>query len=114
MDWTEKEKIEVKIEFLRMLLEMKLDDLKNEFLVTFFETYLSLTENEEETYRNRIKNELDEKEVEKSMEFVSSYRLKGREEARREIAKKMLSADMLTSKIMELTGLSSEEIQKLQ
>ncbi|MCK4260542.1 MAG: hypothetical protein KAX49_16315 [Halanaerobiales bacterium] len=110
MDWTEKEKIEVKIEFL----------------VTFFETYLPLTENEEEIYRKRLKNELGEKEVEKCMEFVSSYRLKGRAEgieigriegkaeAMREVVMRMLSANILISRVKELTGLSLEEIQTLK
>ncbi|MCK4260476.1 MAG: hypothetical protein KAX49_15985 [Halanaerobiales bacterium] len=35
MDWTEKEKIKVKLEFLRMLTKMRLDDLKTEFLIKF-------------------------------------------------------------------------------
>ncbi len=138
MDWTEREKIQVKVEFARMLSRMNLSDEKNEFLVTFFETYLSFTEKEEEIYLSRIKNELDEKEVEKCMEFVSSYRLKGRAEgieigrkegeikgkiegkiegrieAMKEVARKMLSENMLVSKIIEITGLSSEEIQKFK
>ncbi|MCK4260477.1 MAG: hypothetical protein KAX49_15990 [Halanaerobiales bacterium] len=72
------------------------------------------------------------------MEFVSSYRLKGREEGieigrkegkmigRKEgkmigckegkidIAKKMLLAKMRISKVIELTGLSYDEIEKLK
>ncbi len=122
MNWTEKEKIRVKVEFTRMLSRMNLPYEKNEFLITFFETYLSLTEEEEEIYLNSIKNELDKKEVEKYMEFVSSYRLKGRVEGRvegrteamKEVARKLLLENMLASKVIEITGLTIEEIQKLK
>ncbi|MCK4257661.1 MAG: hypothetical protein KAX49_01710 [Halanaerobiales bacterium] len=138
MDWTEKEKIKVKLEFLRMVTRMRLDDMKTDFLIKFFETYLPITEKDEEFFQMRIKNEFEKKEVKKCMEFVSSYRLKGRVEgieigrkegkmigrkegviegkieAMREIAKKMLLAKMRISKVMEFTGLSHDEVQKLQ
>ncbi len=64
------------------------------------------------------------------MEFVSSYRMKGRAEGieigrkegeskgktetMKEVAKKLLSANMLDSMIIEVTGLSVEELNKLK
>ncbi|MBS4024365.1 MAG: hypothetical protein KGZ96_01680 [Clostridia bacterium] len=79
MNYTEEEKISVKIEFSRMLTKMQLDSARSSLLTAFIETYVKLTEDEEVLYRDRLKQELTQKEVEKLIEITTSYHEKGRE-----------------------------------
>ncbi|QDI91945.1 hypothetical protein EPH95_12795 [Salicibibacter halophilus] len=55
MGYTKEEKIEVKKEFLRMLVRLDLDPARNQLLTTFFETYLTLTDEEEYTLQEEVK-----------------------------------------------------------
>ncbi|QQK79278.1 hypothetical protein HUG20_04830 [Salicibibacter cibi] len=63
------EKIEVKKEFLRILVRLELDPARNHLLSTFFETYLQLSEYEEHTLENEV-NKLDSEEEAKVMELM--------------------------------------------
>lgn len=47
MGYKEKERVQVTIEFLRMVARMELDPAKMELIYGFFETHLKLTEKEE-------------------------------------------------------------------
>src|SRR5699024_3208450 len=64
MGYTEKERIQVKLEFLRMISRMTLDPAKTALLYGFFETYLKLNKEEEEEMREKI-SELPEEEAER-------------------------------------------------
>lgn len=44
MGYTEKEKVQVKKEFLRMFVKMEINPAKAELINGFFETYLTLNE----------------------------------------------------------------------
>src|SRR5699024_11904976 len=54
MGYTEKERIQVKFEFLRMISRMKLDPAKMQLMYGFFETYLQLNEEEEQIMREKV------------------------------------------------------------
>ncbi len=62
MGYNEDEKVEVKKEFLRMLIRLELDEAKQRLLFGFFETYLRLSDEEEIRLRNEV-NTMEEKEV---------------------------------------------------
>ena len=77
MGYTEKEKVQVKKEFLRMLVKMELNPAKAELVNGFFETYLSLNESEEEYLMEEIK-QLDQQEAEQIFKLPNSWREKGK------------------------------------
>ena len=53
--YSNKEKVQVKKEFSRMLVKIELNLAKATLINGFFETYLSLTEDEEEELMEKIK-----------------------------------------------------------
>jgi hypothetical protein len=83
MDYQKKERVQVKLEFLRMLVRMELDPARMTLLAGFFETYLSLNEAEERQLENEV-GKIDEKEAEKMMEITTSWQEKGRIEGKKE------------------------------
>ncbi|WP_211211499.1 transposase [Heyndrickxia acidiproducens] len=137
MGYTEKERVQVKLEFLRMIARMELDPARMGLIYGFFETYLKLNEEEEAEVMEHIKN-LEPEEAEQILHLPNSYfdrgYQKGREEGREEgikegikkgvkkgrleavekVAVKMLQNRMDVSLIAKLTGLSSDEVLKLK
>lgn len=93
MGFNPEEKVKVKLEFMRMLVRMKLDPARMELLAGFFETYLKLNREEEEQYNWEL-GTLDLKEVDIIMQITTSWHEKGRAEgnieARREVIRKYL------------------------
>jgi predicted transposase/invertase (TIGR01784 family) len=118
MNYTEKEKISIKIEAFRMMTSMQLDPARSALLTAFIETYVKLTEEEEIIYRDRLKQELTQQEVEKLIEITTSYHEKGKEEGKlegkTEVAKKMLAKNISIDEIVELTELTREQVEKLK
>lgn len=78
MGYTEGEKVEVKKEFLRMLVRLELDPARNHVLATFFETYCNLTNEQEDELHEEVKDLKPDEEV-KVMELMTSYERKGME-----------------------------------
>jgi hypothetical protein len=76
MGYTEKEKVQVKKEFLRMLVKMEQNSAKAELINVFFETYLTLNHNEEEKLMEEIK-QLDPQESEQIFKLPNTWREKG-------------------------------------
>ena len=76
MGYTEKEKVQVKREFLRMLVKMELNPAITELINGFFETYLKLNGSEETELMEEIK-QLDKDEAEQIMKLPNSWREKG-------------------------------------
>ncbi|KMY59734.1 Rpn family recombination-promoting nuclease/putative transposase [Geobacillus sp. FSL K6-0789] len=133
MGYNESEKVEVKKEFLRMLVRLELDEAKQRLLFGFFETYLRLSEAEEIQLRNEV-SQMETKEAKQVMELIVSYeqrgmekgiqqgvkqgmkqgRQKGIEEGKIDIAKKMLAKGYDVDTIHELTGLPAEKIEQLK
>ncbi|MED4902604.1 transposase, partial [Weizmannia sp. CD-2023] len=127
MGYTETERVQVKLEFLRMLARMELDPAKMRLLHGFFDYYLKLNEKEEAEVMENIKM-LDPDEAEQVLKLPNSYfdrgykkgKEEGREEERKEllqtipIAIKMLLAGMDLQLIVEKTGLSQTEVEKIK
>jgi predicted transposase/invertase (TIGR01784 family) len=117
MGYQPAEKVQVKLEFMRMLTRLRLDPARMTLLTGFFETYLKLNSNEEKILENEVQK-LDAQEVRKMMELTTSWQEKGRAEGRldekKEIARNMLLEGLATSLVVKMTGLSEAEIGKLQ
>ena len=84
MDYREEEKVQLKTEFLKMILRMRLDPTRMQLLIGFFDTYVPFTWPEEEQVQHRLVKELPPREVEEMTEILTSYHLRGREEGRQE------------------------------
>ncbi|WP_306419745.1 hypothetical protein [Bacillus sp. J14TS2] len=93
MGYTENEKVQVKKEFLKMLVKMELDPARQRLVYGFFERYLTLNEQEEEQLMNEL-NYMDEADRIKIMEIPISYEEKGKaigeKSGKREVAVEML------------------------
>ncbi|MGJ9384372.1 Rpn family recombination-promoting nuclease/putative transposase [Salipaludibacillus sp. CF4.18] len=117
MGYTKDERVEVKKEFLRMIVKMNIDMARQTLITGFFETYIKLTPSEEEQLMSEVK-QMDKKEGEKVMEVMVSYERKGMEKGvekeKTSIAKNMLKKEMEVDLIVELTGLNKEEVLKLK
>ena len=117
MGYSEKEKVQVKKEFLRMLVKMKLNPAKAALINGFFETYLTLNKKEEEELMEEIK-QLDQHEAEQIFELPNSWRDKGRkegiQEGIRKVALEMLKKGLSIEFIAEVTKLDDKEILDLK
>ena len=81
MKYQEKERVQVKLEFLRMLVRMELDPARMTLLTGFFETYLRLNNMEQRELEEEM-GKMDEKEASKMIELTTSWEEKGREKGR--------------------------------
>ena len=81
MGYRAEEKVQVKMEFMRMLARMQLDPARMTLLMGFFETYLRLNEAEEDEFQAKMEK-LELEEVSKLMEITTSWHEKGRAEGR--------------------------------
>ncbi|WP_235370300.1 hypothetical protein [Caldibacillus thermoamylovorans] len=77
MGFTEEERVEVKKEFLRMLVRMQLDPARQRLIYGFFERYLKLTDEEEKVLMQEV-NKLDPELAAKSWNCRFLMRKKGR------------------------------------
>ena len=72
-----------------------------------------LTDEQEEIFKQRVKEELTPQEVGKLEQITTSYHEEGKVEKALEVAKNLLAMGMDTEKIQQATGLSKEEVEKL-
>ncbi len=130
--------MQIKLEFLQMMARLKLNPAKMQLLVVFFETYLPLGKQEEAELATMI-HQLAPKEESEIMELYTSWELKGMEKGRKqgklegiqqgklegklegerlaklELTRKLVAEGLVSiEKIVELTGLSKEEIEHHQ
>ena len=114
MGFTEAERVEVKKEFLRMLVRMQLDPARQRLIYGFFERYLKLTDEEEKVLMQEV-NKLDPELASKIMELPISYEEKGKEigrkEEQRKIAEKMIKERFPLNIIAKITEIPVEEIK---
>ncbi|WP_407272722.1 hypothetical protein [Radiobacillus sp. PE A8.2] len=125
MGYTEKEKVQVKKEFLRMIVKLEINPAKSELINGFFESYLSLNEKEEEQLMKEIK-ELGPQEAEPILKLPNSWRDKGlregreqgreegNQEATRNIAIEMLKQGLSEELISKVTKLDLNDICQLK
>jgi hypothetical protein len=119
MGYTEKERIQVKIEFLKMMARMTLDPARQRLIYGFFETYLKLTDEEEEKLMEEIKKLPEAEEI---LELPISYEEKGKAigfkegklEGKREVALQLLRKGLSVDFVAEVTKLEKGEIQNLR
>ena len=111
MGYKQEERIEVKKEFLRMITRMELDPARQRLIYGFFESYLKLTEQEEEQLMDEV-NKLPE--ADKIFEIPISYEEKGKEIGVRKVAVEMLKKDVDLNFIAEVTHLDIDEIVVLK
>ncbi|WP_407270359.1 Rpn family recombination-promoting nuclease/putative transposase [Radiobacillus sp. PE A8.2] len=137
MGYTEKERVQVKKEFLRMIVKLEINPAKSELINGFFESYLSLNEKEEEQLMKEIK-ELSPQEGEPILQLPNSWRDKGlregrqqgiqegrqegiqegekqgKREATRNIALEMLKEGLSEQVICKVTKLNPGEIRQIK
>lgn len=107
----DREKVQVKKEFLRMITKMELTPAKMRFILGFFERYVKLNEREEEILMTEIK-QMDESED--IMHLPISWEEKGIEKGKSEVALEMLKEGLSIELIMKVTALDRENIEKLK
>src|SRR5699024_2161126 len=117
MGYKEEERVQVKKEFLRMITRMKLNTAREHMIYGLFETYLRLTDEEEEELMKEVEN-LPREEAELLKNLPISYEEKGIEKGRqierKEVALEMLKKGTIIEFIAEVTHLGLEEIEKLK
>jgi len=118
MGYKKEEKVQVKLEFLKMLVRMELDPAKSKFIHDFFEVYLKLDSKEEEKLMKDIRdldgvkeflelpNSWEERGIRKGVE-------KGMRQGVKKVALEMLKKGLPIELIEEVTELSRSEIEKL-
>lgn len=115
MGYNERERIRVKIEFFRLLTKLKINLEKRDILVDFFQTYLQLSEKEEEIFVEKV-SKLDNAEEILNIPISYGERIKaiGREEGREEVALEMLKEGVSIELIMKVTKLSEKQVEHLK
>ncbi|MFB9279307.1 Rpn family recombination-promoting nuclease/putative transposase [Cohnella cellulosilytica] len=76
MHYNEEDRVQVKKECFRMIARLQLDPAREQMIAGFFETYLQLTEREEQQLRQEL-HELEPREEEGVMRVMISYERKG-------------------------------------
>ncbi|PIC03682.1 transposase, partial [Anoxybacillus flavithermus] len=128
MGYTESERVELKKQFLRMIVRMELDEAKQRLLIGFFETYVKLSDEEEQQLRNEV-NEMETKEKEKVLELLISYEQKGIQkgiqkgkkegleegfkQGMKHLVRNMSKKGMTPKEIAALVDLTEEEVHHL-
>lgn len=124
MRYSEKERVQVKKEFLRMMVKMEINSAKMEIINGFFETYLSLNESEEKELMEEIK-QLNRDESEQILKLPNSWIEKGIKQGRQEgmqvgkaeerkiIARQMLKEGLSIELIAKVTNLDKAEIEEI-
>jgi len=122
MGYSDQEKIQVKREFLRMIVKMELTPAKMRIILGFFENYLILNEQEEEKLMMEIEQMDESKEImhlpisweEKGKkEGRKAGRIEGENKARREVALEMVKEGASIEFIVKVTRLDREEVAQL-
>jgi flagellar biosynthesis/type III secretory pathway protein FliH len=109
MGYNEDEKVQMKKEFMRMMITFELNEAKSQMLMGFFESYLVLNEDEERQFQKEIKNLVPE-EATRIMEITTSWHKKGREEGREEGRKKG-QVDLICKFLTKRFGKASSNLQ---
>ncbi len=115
MGYQKQERVQVKLEFLRMLVHLELDPARMTLLTGFFETYLRLNETEERELEEEM-GKMDEKEASRMIELTTSWEEKGRVEGQAIILLKLLKKKFGNIPVeleRQVRTLSSEKFQQL-
>ncbi|HHY72846.1 MAG TPA: Rpn family recombination-promoting nuclease/putative transposase [Bacillus bacterium] len=121
MGYRREERIQVKLEFLRMISRMELNPAKMELLFGFFETYLQLNEEEEKLMQEEI-TRLPEEDAKAILRLPNSYFEKGLEQGIEKgmekgiekIVREMYKKGLPEELISELSKLPIEQIREIK
>lgn len=111
MGYTEEERVQVRIEFLRMMSKMELNPAETRLILSFFERYLKLNEREEEELVEKVKD-LDE--AEEILKLPISWEEKGIEKGKKDVAIELLKEGSSIEFIAKVTHLDKEEIKEIK
>ncbi|WP_203248492.1 RpnC/YadD family protein [Sporosarcina beigongshangi] len=129
MGYREDEKVQVKIEFLKMLTRMQLDPARSRFINDFFEQYVKLDAKEEVQFMRearrmesegefkftQLPNSWEDRGIRKGLEQGIEQGIEqGAEKEREVLAVKMLREGFPMDVIAKLTDLDKEAIEKLK
>lgn len=96
-----------------MMTRMQLNPARERLIYGFFETYLILTEEEEEQLMEEV-GRLSKESEEFIKNLPISYEEKGKEIGKKEVALEMLKKELDSDLIVEVTQLDREEIEGLK
>ncbi|HHW37589.1 MAG TPA: transposase [Bacillales bacterium] len=117
MGYKREERVQVKIEFLRMISRMELNPATMELIYGFFETYLQLDEGEESCMQEEI-TKLPEEEARAILKLPNSYFekgiKKGIEQGIEKVVREMYKKGLPEALILEVSKLSIEKIRKIK
>ncbi|WP_211233489.1 hypothetical protein [Thermicanus aegyptius] len=121
MGYTKEERVEVKKEFLRMIIRLQPDPARLNLITGFLDTYLHLNKVEERKLREEI-GQLPQEEGAAILNIMNSYEKKGYErgiekgieQGKMEAARKLLQKGMDVNFIQEITELPMEKIEELK
>jgi predicted transposase/invertase (TIGR01784 family) len=112
-----KDRPKVKAECLRLLVTLKLDPAKSQLISQFVDTYLRLNVQEEQTFQAEI-DTMGIAQKEAIMQVTTSWEergiVKGKDEERRLLARKMLQEGATLNFVTKVTGLTAEQLQQLE
>lgn len=113
MDYLWDERIQVKLEFLRMITRLELNPAKMELIYGFFVTYLSLNEEEEEQMRKEI-SRLPEDEAKAVFKFPNYYFEKGIEKGIEKVVCEMYKKGLPEDLIVDVSQLPIEKVREIK
>lgn len=123
MGYNDDEKVQVKKEFLRMMVRMELNPADARFINDFFEQYLQLNEEEEKVLMKEINqsenveefftlsNSWEERGIRKGIQQGLEQ---GMEEAKKEVVLEMLMEGLPIDMIVKVTHLDKETVERLR
>jgi len=119
MGYRKEEKVQVKIEFLKMLTRMQLDPARTRFINDFFEQYVKLDAKEEVEFMrevNELKNAGEFTQLPNSWEDrgIRKGIVQGIEAGKQEVALEMLKEGLSIDVISKVTHLDKEAVEKLK
>ncbi|RAU93479.1 transposase [Paenibacillus sp. YN15] len=121
MGYNKSEKIQIKLEFVRMMTRMELDPARMELLTVFFDSYLILKKEEELLVQEELERIFGD-EGGPAMRWETNRMRLAREEGEEEglkkgvegVAAKLLAMGLDPSVILKATGLSETELAALK
>lgn len=85
MSYDKEERLSLKLAFYKMLLRMKLDPARQRLVILYFESYLTLSREENKELDRLIRNEFSLEEVNKMEEMMIEWEIQGYEKAKDDI-----------------------------
>ena len=112
MGFAPSERVQVKVECLRLLATFKLDPARQRLISGFIDTYLRLNAKETLQFRRKIARLPDRNERDKVMELTTSWKEEGRQEGRREERLALVSR-LLERKVGPLSATVAKQVRRL-